>query len=183
MWNHQYQEDTESQPWIFDQSNKLLGTDIQPGDVSMSKGIAAAGGLAGGIVGELGRTVNPNQTGNLFQPSIYDVGAMIRESENTSIGQMVYERTFALSELPEDKQAEIKNTSAYVLTTGTIDAIARWKFDPLIVGGKTIKKTRETRGAFMGVDRIYGNAKKKIERTLGREIKGLDDVASEVQSI
>ena len=179
LWNHQYQEDTESQPWVFDQSNKLLGTDIQPGDVSMSKGIAAAGGLAGGIAGELGRTVNPNQTGNLFQPSIYDVGAMIRESENTSIGQMVYERTFALSELPEDKQAEIKNTSAYVLTTGTIDAIARWKFDPLIVGGKTIKKTRETRGAFMGVDRIYGNAKKKIERTLGREIKGLDDVASE----
>ena len=158
---------------IFDISNKYLGTDFDPGEVSVAKGIA---GLGGGLAGA-GRAIGEGE--NPFGQDVWDMSTMFEQAENTSPGQMIFDRATGLSQLPSEQQKEIKNSWQYVMSTGIMDGMARWKFDPLVVGGKVGKRYGESQGHFVGVEKVYGKTKKKIERALGRELKGLDDIKSE----
>ena len=173
LWNHQLQREREENPALFDISNKYLGTDFDPGEVSVAKGIA---GLGGGLAGA-GRAIGEGE--NPFGQDVWDMSTMFEQAENTSPGQMIFDRATGLSQLPSEQQKEIKNSWQYVMSTGIMDGMARWKFDPLVVGGKVGKRYGESQGHFVGVEKVYGKTKKKIERALGRELKGLDDIKSE----
>ena len=173
LWNHQLQREREENPALFDISNKYLGTDFDPGEVSVAKGIAGLGGGLAGASRAIGEGENP------FGQDVWDMSTMFEQAENTSPGQMIFDRATGLSQLPSEQQKEIKNSWQYVMSTGIMDGMARWKFDPLVVGGKAGKRYGESQGHFVGVEKVYGKTKKKIQRALGRELKGLDDIKSE----
>ena len=176
LWNHQLQREREENPALFDISNKYLGTDFDPGEVSVAKGIA---GLGGGLAGA-GRAIGEGE--NPFGQDVWDMSTMFEQAENTSPGQMIFDRATGLSQLSSEQQKEIKNSWQYVMSTGIMDGMARWKFDPLVVGGKAGKRYGESQGHFVGVEKVFGKTKKKIERALGRELKGLDDIKSETRA-
>ena len=176
MWNHQLQEEQQRNPRVFDLSNKVLGTDMQPGDVSMSKGLSVAGGGIGGAFNAITKGENP------FSQEVWNASQMLQEAENTSMGQMVVNKTLGLADLPDAKRQEIENSWQYVMATGTIDGIGRWQFDPMIVGGKGAKKFGEKQGHFIGVEPFYGKIKKRVERSLGHKIKELDEIKGETRA-
>lgn len=176
MWNHQLQEEQQRNPRVFDLSNKVLGTDMQPGDVSMSKGLSVAGGGIGGAFNAITKGENP------FSQEVWNASQMLQEAENTSMGQMVVNKTLGLADLPDAQRQEIENSWQYVMATGTIDGIGRWQFDPMIVGGKGAKKFGEKQGHFVGVEPFYGKIKKKVERSLGHKIKELDEIKGETRA-
>ena len=176
MWNHQLQNEREANPWLMDQSNKYLGTDFEPGEASIAKGLAVAGG---GLAGA-GRALS--QGDNPFGDGIWDGESMLQQAENSSPGQMIFDKATGLSQLPLEQQKEVKASWEYVMTTGLLDGISRWKFDPLVIGGKAGKKVGETQGHFLGVDKLYKKTKSKVQRTIGRELKGLDEIKGEAQA-
>ena len=176
LWNHQLQKERDENPALFDATNKYLGTDIEPGEHSMAKDIGYLGGGLTGTVKNLSEGQSP------FSDDVWDRRKTHQQMENTSPGQLIYERAIGLSDLPFEQQQEIKNSWEYVAVTGALDGLSRWKFDPLVVGGKATKKGSERYGHFLGVERVYKNARKKVERALGRELEGLDEIKSEARA-
>ena len=173
LWNHEYQRDQDRNPEVFNIANRAFGTDIQPGDTSMSKGLGTAGGVVGDIIGDV-------RDGQI--PSMPDFSAKYQQADYKSPGQMFVDNALNMQDLELEKQEELKQSTGYVFSTGILDGVGRWIFDPLVVGGKGAKKYGETRGAFMGVERFYGKAKKKIERKIGRQIVGLDEIKDNVRA-
>ena len=175
LWNHEYQKEQEKNPVVFDILNKGLGTDIDPGEVSMSKALGVAGGTVGGVIGNARQGENP-------LAEITDIKGKWQQSDYKSPGQMLVDNVLNMAELPLEKQQEIKNSSGYIFATGVTDGVQRWVFDPLVVGGKGAKKYGETRGHFIGVERVYGKAKNKIERKIGRKLMGLDEIENQTRA-
>ena len=173
LWNHEYQRDQDRNPEVFNMANRAFGTDIQPGDTSMSKGLGTVGGVVGDAIGD----VRDGQV-----PSLPDFSGKYQQADYKSPGQMFVDNSLNMQDLDIEKQEELKQSTGYVLATGVLDGVGRWIFDPIVVGGKGVKKLNENRGSFMGVERFYGKAKKKIERKIGRQIIGLDEVKDNVRA-
>ena len=173
LWNHEYQKDQDRNPEVFNMANRAFGTDIQPGDTSMSKGLGTVGGVVGDAIGD----VRDGQV-----PSLPDFSGKYQQADYKSPGQMFVDNALNMQDLELEKQEELKQSTGYVFATGVLDGVGRWIFDPIVVGGKGAKKLGETRGSFMGVERFYGKAKKKIERKIGRQIIGLDEVKDSVRA-
>lgn len=168
LWNHEYQKEKDSAGLIGAVGN-ALGQNIEPGEISMSKALGTALGTVGsGIAGDF--------------DEVPEISEKWRKSDTNSPGQMLVNEAINLYDMPPEKQEEIKNTSGYVFATGFTDGVGRWIFDPLVVAGKGSKKYSQRYGKFMGVERIYGKATKKIERKIGRELKGVDDIEQQTRA-
>ena len=137
---------------------------IDPGDISISRvaGAAVGGAAAALPAGEpAGRGIS--EAWNRTDPRYPDGGF--------SPGQMAVANTIGYWNMDEQSRKELEAGIPWNLTTGTMDAFARWYLQPEVIGGKGIKKVRARWSP--DVARIVETVRKKT----GFNLAIMDDAA------
>lgn len=172
LWNQEYQTEQQDEGWAIRQIEKMTGEDYEPGEVSMSRVLGTGLGMMGQANRLMDQGINP-----LNDPS-YNAERHWEKSQKFSPGQMAVESFFGIDELPPEVQWEVRNSSSYVMQTGSIDGFVRWISDPLVVGGKGVKKGSEVAGHFVGVDSLVtkaGKVSKAIEKSTGHKLINVEE--------
>jgi len=170
---------------VFDTAERVYSTEFQrqtgqgilgqePGALSLQRVLGTASGASGSLIGAL-HGGDPTEAVNFYR--------QWQKSEFRTPGQAWVEQAV----IPDfynrtpDQQDLIRETAWYNITSGTIDAGARWFTDPLVIAGKGLKVARNRRTFKPGVtdfkaSRPKGHAAalRKLGLKVGDEVQGPD---------
>lgn len=102
---------------------------LDPGDLSISRGLGAVGGAVSSAV--------PGG-----EPLTLNVPRLWQRTEFNSPGQIMYGNLYGIWDLPDWQREEVMGGIGFNVTTGVIDAGLRWWTQPEVLAGKAVRATR-----------------------------------------
>jgi len=129
LYNQEFQVQQNQAPLGFRQAG------AQPGSFSIARGFGTATGAVGDLVHGGLSAVSGNQ------PQI-DVLGQWKKAKDRSPGQALIDELFLQDDYSFERTDGIKASAAYNISTGTVDAVARWWGQPEVIAGKGLKVAR-----------------------------------------